>query len=245
MEYNFSSLSHADFEDLARDLVGRRLGIAFEAFGAGPDDGMDGRHIAGSRLTVLQAKHYAGSSFRNLQSTMKRERIKIDRLNPARYILATSQSLTPPRKDILVEIIGAAICKTSDIFGRDELNALLREYPDIERSHIKLWLSSSAVLEQIIRSTSLNYTAVSQAEIHNKVKIYAPNPSFQHAQENLESNHVLIISGPPGVGKSTLAEMLSYAYIGRGWQFSAIRSLDDGFASIQDKHRQIFFSTIF
>ncbi len=47
MSYDFSNLAPADFEDLVRDLVGRELGIRFEAFGPGPDGGMDGRHAKG------------------------------------------------------------------------------------------------------------------------------------------------------------------------------------------------------
>jgi hypothetical protein len=41
-------------------------------------------------------------------------------------------------------------------------------------------------------------------------------------------------------GKTTLAEVLSYAYVGDRWKFLAIRSLDEGFASIVDTERQIF-----
>jgi hypothetical protein len=44
MNYNFASLSHSEFEDLARDLVGREIELRFEAFSNGPDGGMDGRH---------------------------------------------------------------------------------------------------------------------------------------------------------------------------------------------------------
>ena len=38
MDYDFSTLSHADFEDLTRDLIGQELGVRFEAFPEGPDD---------------------------------------------------------------------------------------------------------------------------------------------------------------------------------------------------------------
>lgn len=34
MPYDFASLSPADFEDLVRDVVGRKLGESFEAFAA-------------------------------------------------------------------------------------------------------------------------------------------------------------------------------------------------------------------
>ena len=35
--------------------------------------------------------------------------------------------------------------------------------------------------------------------------------------------------------------MLAYAYIGEEWEFVAIRSLDDGLATIIDTKKQIFF----
>ena len=66
MIYTFSSLSFADFEDLSRDLIGRRLGVRFEAFCQGADGGIDGRHAKGEDTTILQAKHYHRSGFSTL-----------------------------------------------------------------------------------------------------------------------------------------------------------------------------------
>ena len=148
MSYTFSTLSPADFEDLVRDLIGRELGVRFEAFCAGPDGGIDGRHAPsrGSEPVVLQAKHYEGSTFPQLQSAMKRERAAIGKLTPSRYLLATSRKLTPGNKKTLSEVIDTCVVKEGDIFGPDDLNGLLRKYPEIEKSHIGLWLSSTAVL---------------------------------------------------------------------------------------------------
>ena len=53
MAYDFSSLSHSEFEDLARDLVGREIELRFEAFPEGPDDGMDGRHARADGSVVM------------------------------------------------------------------------------------------------------------------------------------------------------------------------------------------------
>lgn len=241
MAYDFAGLSPADFEDLVRDLVGREMGVRFEAFAAGPDGGIDGRHAAGDGATILQAKHYAGSSYAVLKSQMKRERASIDRLSPARYILTTSRALSPANKHELAAIIGPSLQSESDIFGPGDLNALLRKYSDIEKSHIKLWLSGVAVLDRIVRSAAYTFNKITKAEIESKVRVYAPNPSFNGARDVLEAHHVAIISGPPGVGKTTLAEMLSYAYISEEWELIAIRNLDDGLASIDDKKKQIFF----
>ena len=150
MNYDFSTLSPADFEDLTRDLLGRELGIRFEAFPDGPDDGMDGRCAAGQGDTILQAKHYYRSGVSKLKSKMKQERTSIDALQPRRYILATSTPLTPANKAALAEIIGPALLSPGDIIGPQDLSALLGKYPDIETAHQKLWAQSSAVLKALI-----------------------------------------------------------------------------------------------
>jgi predicted ATPase len=129
----------------------------------------------------------------------------------------------------------------SDIYGPTELNSLLRDFPDIDKANIKLWLSSAAVLERVVHAAAETFTAITREEIEPKLKVYAPNPSFTEARDKLEKGHVVIISGPPGVGKTTLAEMLSFAYIAESWNYVAIRSLDDGYAKLRDSEKQIFF----
>ncbi|MBL4705865.1 MAG: hypothetical protein JKY54_15170 [Flavobacteriales bacterium] len=238
--YDFKNLSFADFEDLSLDLIGKEMGIRFEAFAAGPDGGMDGRHSIGEGLTILQAKHYANSSFATLKNRMKREKEAVDKLRPARYILVVSHALTPNKKKKLVEVLGTELITESDIFGPNDLNALLRDYPEIEKAHIKLWLSSAGVLERIIRSASHAYNDITLGEIEAKLTVYVQNPSLDQGQKTLEKNHILIISGPPGVGKTTLAEILAFAYVSEGWELKAIRCLDDGFSEIDDTQKQVF-----
>jgi hypothetical protein len=85
MIYDFSTLSATAFEDLTRDLLGRALGIRFEGFAEGPDDGMDGRHATADGDIILQAKHYNRSGFTGLKAKMETERAKIDALQPERY----------------------------------------------------------------------------------------------------------------------------------------------------------------
>jgi len=241
MTYDFLSLAHADFEDLVRDLLGLELKVRFEAFGPGPDGGMDGRHAKGKAKTVLQAKHYAKSTVRAVVATMKRERASIDKIQPDRYLLATSRTLSPRNKSELAQIIGPSLKCESDIFSAVDLNALLRKFPEVEKAHIKLWLSSAAILERVTRAASYAYADITKAEIEAKVRVYAQNPSFKASRDTLEAQHILIVSGPPGVGKTTLAEMLAYAYVGEKWELVPIRSLDDGFAAIVDTKKQIFF----
>lgn len=152
MDYDFSTLSPTAFEDLTRDLLGRALGIRFEGFAEGPDDGMDGRHATADGDIILQAKHYNRSGFTGLKAKMKTERAKIDALQHRRYILATSATLTPANKKALAEIIGPTLQGPGDIFGPQDLNALLLQHSDIEIAHQALWKQSSAVMKTLITS---------------------------------------------------------------------------------------------
>ena len=150
MAYDFSTLSPSDFEDLAGDLMGRALGLRFEVFPAGPDDGMDGRYATATGSVILQAKHFLRSGFSALKSKLTKERAAIDRLQPSRYILVTSTPLTPKNKAALVDVIGPSLKGPGDLYGPDDLNALLRQHPDLERAHPRLWSASTAVLETVV-----------------------------------------------------------------------------------------------
>lgn len=150
MAHDFSSLSPAEFEDLTRDLLGRELGVRFEAFTDGPDDGMDGRHAAADGDVILQAKHYYRSGFSKLKAKIKQERGTIDALGSKRYLLATSVALTPANKAQLAAEIGPALRATGDIIGLEDVNALLRKFPQVEAAHPKLWQQSGAVLKTLI-----------------------------------------------------------------------------------------------
>lgn len=150
MADDFSQLSPADFEDLSRDLLGRELRIRFESFPDGPDDGMDGRHATADGDVILQVKHYYRSGFAKLKRKMAQERAAIDVLRPKRYVLATSVALTPANKKQLAEVIGPALKSPGDIFGLQDLVALLRSFPEVETAHPRLWQQSSAVLKTLI-----------------------------------------------------------------------------------------------
>ena len=103
MEYDFKSLSDYDFELLVCDLMSEQLGRRIESFRRGRDQGVDLRYASDSGGTVVvQCKHYANTPFSGLCAAAKAEGEKIQRLRPERYVLVTSQFLSPAEKDKLL-----------------------------------------------------------------------------------------------------------------------------------------------
>lgn len=208
--YDFNSaLSPLDFELLCKDLLEADLNVRLENFREGRDKGIDLRYAptSGQESIIVQCKRY--SSYSSLKSELTRNELpKIIKLQPRRYILATSVSLTVAQVDEVKTILAPFVCSSGDIYGKDRLNSLLQGHEEIERRHIKLWIGSSGVLGSILNAGT---HLVSREEAERAIassKLYVKNPSFGHALDILQEHHVCIISGIPGIGKTTLARML-------------------------------------
>ncbi len=221
--YDFRSLSPLDFELLCRDLLQSHLNIYFESFSAGPDSGIDFRHTGREGTVILQCKHYANSGFNALCSALRnRELSKITKLNPKQYILMTSVGLTPTRKAQIQELLAPHCLSSQDIYGTDDLNNLIGLYPDVERKHFKLWLTSGAILHRILGAGIFSDSENHIEHIRARLSRYVPNPSLDRAHRVLDDNHYCIIAGNPGIGKTTLAEILLAELVDKHG-FSAIR----------------------
>ncbi len=238
---DLNNLSAIDFEDLCLDIAREEFGVRFSSFGPGPDGGIDGRHSKGNGFIILQCKHYANSKFQDLLNSAKKEIEKLKALNITRYVFFTSCSLTPLRSNQLYEIFKPYMKSPNDVWGKEDIGAAIRRYPKIESSHVKLWLSGASVLKRVLQSGLEEFTKVTEHEIREEVKVYVKNPSFDEAVAKLEGEKVLIVSGFPGVGKTTLAKMVLYKYLHDGWRFYEIRTLREGFVNIDDGTPTIFF----
>ena len=175
-----------EFEQLSRDLIKAALGIDFESFKSGKDQGADIRYSSDKTNQIVgQCKHYASSTFSNLKSDLKnKEYPKIVKLAPERYLLITSIGMTPPNKKEVAEILGDYPQSYSDIITKETLNAWLRDNPNIERSHINLWVSSTAVLDRVLHSGIFNYTSAQKNQLEEKLKFYVNSPSFELTQDS-------------------------------------------------------------
>lgn len=228
--HDFHQLSPLDFEGLVRDLIQAELEVRMESFGPGRDSGIDFRFSRADKSTVVQAKHYGGSSVSALLRAARGEDAKVARLKPQRYILATSVSLTPHQKQALIAAMPNAPLASEDVLGREDLNNLLSRHPTVLRQHFKLWLTDVHTLERIIHSGVYNRTDAELDIIKRLVPRFVHNNSVAEAEAILERRGALIIAGEPGVGKTTLARVLTWLHLEQGWKVYVVDDLKEAMA---------------
>lgn len=242
MNYNFNILQPAEFEELIRDLVQEHIGTFVESFTSGRDSGIDLRFatVNGGK-TIVQAKRY--KDYASLLSNLKGEVAKVRRINPESYMVATSVGLTPKNKDEIKDLFTPYIQDTTQIWGADDLNNLIGLYKDIEKKHYKLWLASTNVLQSIINKNVVNWSNFELEQIKQNIKTYVLNESFYSAKNILQKYNYVIISGIPGIGKTTLANILVYDCLANGYdEFVNIPGDMDNASKLYDPNKkQVFF----
>lgn len=246
MSYDFSTLNDKDLEELALDLLNAELQLGLQSFKVGRDGGIDLRCSTpeNNNEIVVQVKHYLKSGEAKLIKAFKElELPKVLKLKPKRYIIVTSIGLSNSQKDDLKTTFEPFIQTSNDIFGKDNLNALLRKHKDVEKRHFKLWFSSSEVLIEILNNAIEGRSRSYLQQIRNKIPLYVLNPDFDEANRILEKEKLLIISGMPGIGKTTLANILLLEKARQGYKvyiISRIRDAED-VISINPEENQVFY----
>ena len=207
----FDDLSDYDFELLIADLLGKERRRRFETFPRGPDGKVDLRsRIGNTGFQYVQCKHYAHSTFAQLKREAQREAeaLKMAGVKPRRYTFVTSRRLTAANKRALVDALAPFARDERDVLCDDDVGALLRGHPSVERAHVKLWIRSSAQLDRIVNADVYARSQAMVYEILGDLPRYVQTSSFSRARAILAKHNVVIIVGPQGVGKTTLARLL-------------------------------------
>lgn len=242
--FDLGRLNDHDFEMLCKDLFEGLLGVPLEVFSRGRDQGIDLRHMTcDGILTVVQCKHWPRGTRARLVAHMCRdERPKVVRINPDRYLLATSVELTAAAKEKIVRGLAPQVVHPGDIYGGEQLVEELRKRPELVERHFRLWLSSTAVLEGVLRKESLMRTSDLLADMAECARVFVPTPAFEQARRLLARQSVCIVTGHPGIGKTAIARMLAVVHCAEGYDLVEVsRDVDEINAAWRDDVNQLFY----
>ncbi len=123
------------------------------------------------------------------------------------------------------------------------MNGFIGADPRAEQRHYKLWLHSASVLGHLLNNAILGRSSFSLEEIIRGSSKYVVTANHELALKKLEKLGVVIITGEPGVGKTTLADHLCLHYISRNFSYlkiaEDIREAEAAFDS--DSNQVIYF----
>jgi adenylate kinase family enzyme len=241
LNYSFDSLNDKEFEELVNDLLTKELNQTVIRYAPGRDLGIDGKVNGIHGDIIVQSKHYLKSTYSQLKASLKKEKAKVEKLDPVRYIIATSKNLTPPNVKEIVKILDPYVTE-SDVLFNSSLNDLLKKHPEVERNHYKLWLTSTTVLEHLINNGVYNRSRFTLDAARRKFKLYTQTSSHLIAKSRLKLQKCIIITGEPGVGKTTLAEQVCNEFVANGYHFFDIGGdIKSAFEVYREEVKQIFY----
>ncbi|MEU9343755.1 restriction endonuclease [Streptomyces sp. NPDC048278] len=241
--FELGRLTDHDFEEVCRDLFTELLGVPLEIFPRGRDRGVDLRHDPeGGPCTIVQCKHWYRSGRAKLLAHLTDEEApKVAALKPDRYVLATTVGLTVDAKEKLRAAFAPHIRSTEDIHGVDDIVAALRARPQLVERHFRLWLSGTAALGALLHKGPLLRSDWLRRELAKVAQTFVPHEAFARARQLLDEQHVCIVTGIPGAGKTTVARMLAAWRMGHGWEVHEVsQDIDEVTELWRDDVPQLF-----
>ena len=219
-------MTTSDFENFAIEIVKRKFkNSSLHGFKEGKDDGIDGIDDTKSPSLVIQAKRWQVT--KNKTTAVKLLKEEIDKIaltkekygwvTDFKYVIVTSMGLSPAGlkeiRDYADKIIPNAMPTDDYIIFSSTLTTLSQqeEYRDI---FIYYGLLEKDI-SNILRSEKLkSVEAESQDYFSDFNSEYFVETSFLgEAYHILQREHIVLIQGPAGIGKTTTCSMLGNLFL--------------------------------
>ena len=218
--YQYGNLSDFEFELLCRDIMERKIGCSLRCFAPGRDGGVDITETKLSGCHMVQVKHYIDSSYSTLLSSLKKELPKVKQKQPKHYYVCCGKKLTAQNISEIYQLFSDYMDDAEAVVDLMEIDSFLhkKENADILERHYKLWLESTSVLERLSNQDIAIDCEAFFYQIEKEQKLFVKTKYYEEGRQILEKEHMLMLLGDPGVGKTMLTKMLALAFAAEGYR---------------------------
>lgn len=213
MNIDLSLLSPGEFEKLSKDILEKILGQSLLTFSEGKDKGIDITTFKIGKTYVGQCKRY-NCNFSRVYSVLEKEKKKLieNKIQIDKYYLFLSVSLTNENYNEIVTLFSPWITDKSQIFSKERILDLLdrNDYQDVVMKNLVLFTDSANFLREcFVDDISIDKDAL-LSSINDHSSLYAKTSNYYKCKEYFSKNKVIVITGNPGFGKTTISEMLIF-----------------------------------
>lgn len=244
--FNFMNIDEIEFEEICKQILEKKTGKTFRVFGRGRDGGIDIQANDNEKI-IGQAKLYIYTSQLDTVNKIKEEINRIKYKKIEQYYLFIGRDMSPQNIQKIYDESKEIVKSKENIFTIKEINELLEteEYSDIVRKHIKLWLSSTNILEQMNNRSIFLDCEILFDNIKEESELFVQTDLYGICKNILDNDRALLILGMPGIGKTILSKMLVlyYAQMGFCIRYSNSQNLEELKKSLsldKDKKEVIF-----
>lgn len=219
-------MTTSDFENFAIEIVKKKFeNKSLHGFKEGRDAGIDGIDDIKSPTLIIQAKRWQVT--KNKTTAVKHLKEEIDKIaltkekygwvTDFKYVIVTSMGLSPANlkeiRDYADEIIPNAIPTDDYIIYSSTLTTLSqqKEYRDVFMDYGLLEKDISIIL----KSERLKSVEAESQEYFSDFdsKYFVETSFLGEAYHILQREHIVLIQGPAGIGKTTTCSMLGNLFL--------------------------------
>ena len=250
LRYPLDNLGWYYFEGLTQALLKAELGLGLESWGGHSDNGRDAyaagplpfplRETLAEGPFVFQAKFVGAANAAGAEpkkaylQAIRAECSKIEgRIAKGswgivrHYVILTNVVLTEWLRDESRGIIGQVLPATSvHLLGGSDICDLLDSHKSISRSFPELLSlrDLDLLLSEIVHRELLERSRAAIEEAREIVPIFVATGAYHRTLQILQTHRFAVLDGPPEMGKSVIARMISLAQLLEGWQAIDCRS---------------------
>ncbi len=266
MRYRLDELGWHQFENLCQSLLKAKFGDAIESWGGSRDIGRDAycsrpielvKGVSSAAPLVFQVKfvnaaNSAGANWNSLLNSAvrkecallkaKREQRMVEEIKE--YILISNGVYTPELRAEVCGIIKQSLPHANvTAFGGNDVCDWLDDRPNIRWSFpqlvslrdIELLLADRVRFS--VHKLVLERSSIQLELARSQAAAFVPTKTYFKALNVLRSHKFLVLSGPPEVGKTTIARMIGLNAHYLGWQCYEVHSPDEMLTIIERNSR--------